>query len=81
MSRAEQREGFDVEVRIRLLETDVDSIFGAIRDVQTELVDIEKKQQERYDKIMGRINAILVAFTTTAGMLAANIVYNFVVGP
>lgn len=67
-----------MEVRIRLLETDVDNIFDAVRSVTTELEQMERTATDRSEKVMNRINYILVAFLTTAVMLLANIIYEAV---
>lgn len=76
VSRSTQRSGFDIEVRVNLLETDVDGIHDVVRTLRTELEASERAQEERYNKIMARINAILVAFTTLLVTVGANIVFS-----
>jgi hypothetical protein len=61
-SRTEQRIGMDVEVRIRLLEADMDHYEHAGEAIN-----------RRLDKMMGILTGVLVALTTSSILLAVNL--------
>ncbi|RTL08434.1 MAG: hypothetical protein EKK62_07700 [Acidimicrobiia bacterium] len=63
MSRAEERKGFDTDVRVRLLESDLDDNETAIDALRKEIAATRQV-----------LTGILVAVTVASIMLAINLV-------
>lgn len=73
MSRTTDRQGFDNEARLRLLESDMDKAENQYKELELEVRNGFKKQETR-------LNAILVTLATSAILIAINIVIQFASG-
>lgn len=73
MSRTAERQGFDAEARLRLLESDMDKQEHALEALEGELRAGFKKQETR-------LNAILVTLATSAILFAINIIAQYATG-
>lgn len=86
-SRTEQREKFEGDVRISLLETDVDNLEYGIRELGQELkrgletvrISVQEagsKQDQKSGKQNAILVGILVSITTASVLLALNLIIN-----
>jgi len=73
MTRTTDRQGFDTEARLRLLESDMDKAEHHHEQLELEVRQGFKKQETR-------LNAILVTLATSAILIAINIVVQFASG-
>ena len=73
MSRTAERQGFDAEARLRLLESDMDK-------QETALIHLEGELRAGFRKQETRLNAILVTLATSAILFAINVIIQFASG-
>lgn len=62
MSRVDERQGFDTETRLRLLERDADTLEGAV-----------ERQNQLLNRIFFAILGLLISVSTACIMFAVNL--------
>lgn len=66
MTRSDQRRGYEPDVRLSLLESDVDELVGAVAKINTKI-------EEEMGNIRRLLVGLLVSVTTAALLLVINI--------
>lgn len=72
--RAESRNSFASDIRIRLLEDDADRADLKFRAMEQENKERDELMDTRLGKITGILTGILVALTTASILLAINVI-------
>lgn len=74
MSRTEDRQGFDDQVRLRLVEHDLDEADERFEAIAKEIARIAEHLAVEIASLRKVLTGLLIAFTTGAVMLALNVI-------